>query len=209
MSVCKDIRFCVIELLQKHHVKCQKNEEERIIRGLTQYIEYLIFNMVSVVCMICLAINVKRLAKDHMEYMEKEVDKRCAIMRKSLKMKGGVFNTAAFYGVNEPQYTEANKMGDVMNVDWSKNIARPELKVTFASQSGGSKCSKVNKLVSKKIYSVFKFYKVSAKKNIRDRFVAMFNKYVEQLFFSLKKSAKLLTYKKVHSVLSKTKIMKK
>lgn len=212
MSVCKDIHFCVIELLKKHNIKCQKNEEEKIIRSLAQYMEYLIFNMVSVVCMICSVINIRRLQHEHMQYMEKEINKRCTIVKpqKRIGMKGGVFNTAAFYGVHEPQYTEANKMSDIMNVDWQKNIARPQLNIAFGSQSGGaSDCSKVDKLILKKIYSVFKYYKVSAKKNVRMRFVAMFNRYVEQLFYLLKKSAKLLTYKKVQSVLSRTKIMKK
>jgi hypothetical protein len=213
MSVCKDIHFCVTELLEKHNIKCQKNEEEKIIRSLTQYVEYLIFNMVSVCCMICTTINIRRLQHEHMQYMEKEINKRCNIVKskKRIGMKGGVFNTAAFYGVQEPQYTEANKMNDIMNVDWQKNIARPELKVSFASQSGGTttKCSKVNKLILKKIYSVFKFYKVSAKKNVHERFVIMFNKYVDQLFLLLQKSSKILTYTKLHSILSKTKIMKK
>jgi hypothetical protein len=212
MSVCKDIRFCVIELLKQYNIVCQNNEEEKIIQHLTQFFELLIFNMVSVACIICTVINVRRLQNEHMQYMEKEINKRCNIVKpkKRQGMKGGVFNTAAFYGVDEPQYSEANRMSDIMNVNWDKNIARPQLNATFGSQSGGTNnCMHVNKYILKKIYSVFKFYKVSAKKNIQDRFLLLFNKYIEQLFLLLKKSAKLLTYKKVYLVLSKTKIMKK
>lgn len=210
MSICKDIRFCVIELLDKYNVKCVKNEEEKVIARLTQYVEILIFTMVSIACMICVTIKIRRLLNEHMQYIEKEINKRCSIVRTKSsddhrRMKGGVFNTAAFYGIEEPQYTEANKMGDIMTVDWAKNIARPELKI-----SGGSgKCAKVNKLISKKILSVLKFYKVSAKQSVRNRFVMMFNRYVDQLFGLLHKSSRqMLTYKKLQSILSKTKIMK-
>lgn len=221
MSICKDIRFCVIELLHNHRIKCDKKDEEKIITRLTQYAEILIFTMISIACMICVTINIRRMLNEHMQFIEKEINKRCSIMKiKSSssdvrRMKGGVFNTAAFYGIEEPQYSEANKMGDIMNVDWSKNIARPELKIAFGStpqsQSGGSgNCDRVNQLISKQILSVLKFYKVSAKQSVRSRFVMIFNRYIEQLFGLLKKAStkQSLTYKKLQSILSRTKVMK-
>lgn len=219
MSMCKDIEYCAIEMLKKHNLKCNPADKAKIIELLSRYVEYLIFNMISVVCSICLSIGVKKLLEEHMQYLRAYVDKRCSMQKKprhSANMRGGAFNTAQFYGVPEPQYSAGNASGDIMNVDWQNGIARPAIPMTAFNQGGGASgaggasfCAKLNKILVRKINSMFKFFKLATKKGMSQLFVKLFDKYMNELFAKLKKICKTeLTLKKLQTVINKSQIMK-
>lgn len=210
MTNCKDVNYCVIEMMNKYKLQIKEKDKAKITNILSAYVDMLIFNIVAVTCVICLHIGVKRLMKEHVEHLIGYINKRCALKRKysNQLMSGGAFNTAAFYGVHEPQYSERNAGTDVMNVDWNNNIARPMLASTM---TGGAKrhCDKLNRIIFKKISDVFKFFKVHANKTIRQEFVNMFNKYVHELFSIIALSKKELTAEKLKTILKKSKLLQK
>lgn len=203
----REINFCIKELIKKHNIKVKESDYPKIMKLLSNYINYLIFNIVAVVCMITFSLGVKKLMNEHVKHLESYLDKRCgkyckSKLQKSRTMRGGVFNTAAFYGVNEPQYSADNKGTDLMNIDWDNNLARRALMTTM---SGGAVCVKLNKIIFKEIGKVFKFFKMSADANIKNDFVVFFHKYIDQLLNSVKGE---LTYLKLKSLIDKSKIMK-
>jgi hypothetical protein len=202
----REIKICIKELIKKHNIKVKDSDYPKIIELLSNYINYLIFNMVSVACAITLSLGVRKLISEHVKHLESYVDKRCGKyckLQQSQRMRGGVFNTAAFYGVNEPQYSVANKGTDLMNIDWDNNLVRRPLMTTM---SGGAVCAKLNKIIFKEIGKVFKFFKISVNKNIKNDFVIFFHKYMDQMLNSVKGE---LTYIKMKSLIDKSKIMKK
>jgi len=208
MSNCKDIKFCVVEMLSNSATKIYPKDKAKIINILTKYIDILIFNIVAVACVICLRLGMKKLLKEHVVHLQKYIDKRCCIKRSATysSMKGGAFNTAAFYGVNEPQYSTTNATTDVMNVDWVNNLARPRLNMTMF---GGMKhCNKLNSIIFKKISNIFKFFRVKATKSIIKDFVEIYNNHVHELFLNLEKSKKEISANKLLSIIKKSKILK-
>ena len=84
--------------------------------------ELLIFNIVAIVSIICLQIGIKKILLEHIIYVSKYIDKRCSLSKrkniKTNKMKGGAFNTAAFFGVNEPQYSKYNDTSDLLKINF-------------------------------------------------------------------------------------------
>jgi len=233
MTNCKDIEYCVMELLNKNKVNIDKKDNARVVSILVRYVNHLIFNMVAVACLICLTIGIKKLVKEHVQHLEGYIIKRCKLSGKNWalgrmnglvpvgrmkglvpagRMNGGsAFNTAAFFGVPEPQYSVANAGGDVMNIDWNNNIARPMLASTMTggrhviSQRPKSSCNKLQQTISREIYNVFKFFKISSNKEARDEFIRLLNVFVSELFAKLHKT-KVLTAKRLIDILKKSKI---
>lgn len=208
MSNCKNIKFCVVEMLNTSKIAINPKEKAKVVTLLTSYIDKLIFNIVAVVCVICLHIGVKKVVNEHIVHFKEHIDKRCNLKssRKNTKQKGGAFNTAAFYGVHEPQYSASNSTSDVMNVDWANNIARPKLGLTLFG--GARQCDKLNKIIYRQISNIFKFFKVKVTKIVINEFVQIYNNHVNQLFAQLGKSKKELSYSKLTSILKKSKILK-
>lgn len=227
MTNCKDVKFCVIEMLSKYNIKMHPKDYPKIVIILTEYVDKLIFNIIAVTCIICMQIGVRRLLKEHVEHLQGYIHKRCKLgitkrTNRQLMAGGSAFNTAAFYGVPEPQYSARNAGTDVMNIDWNNNIARPMLAstmtggkrmsnntVTVVEPKRRKSCDKVYKVVETEIYRVFKFFKVHANKYIRKEFVNIFYRYMTELFTHLAKSKGLLKVQKLRHMLKKSKIMQK
>ena len=156
-SKCKEITFCAKELLRTHHIRIEETNKKEVVVLLSNYIDLLIFNIVAVISIICANIGVKKVISQHIQHLSKYIDKRCLNSRKAASgkkgMSGGAFNTAAFYGVAEPQYSASNEGANIQTIDFSSGIARNALGMT-----GGSACAKLDKIILKKIRNVFKFF---------------------------------------------------
>lgn len=215
MSVmCKDIKYCSNEMLKYNKIRCVPADHAKIVEQLSYYIEYMLFNMITVVCIISFSVGVNKLFDSHMNYLQVYVDKRCSMQKKprqtnKTKQRGGVFNTATFFGQHESQYSAANSTADVMQANIQAGLARPALFSTLnGQQGGGSKCARLDKYIVRKINSIFRFFKLSTEKNVALTFLKLFNKYMSELFTKIKKSCKTeLTAQKLERVLSRTKIM--
>jgi len=165
MLDCKKIKICAIDILKtiKKHKKVKKSSEKKILSIIIKYIDRIIFNYVALASLICLKLGIKTLMFKHMSFISKCVDSLC-FKSDSKVMKGGAFNTAAFYGVNEENYKKENACSDIMNSDLSEYI-RPALKSTM---EGGAvlsaKCKVLNKLLELKLKKVFKHFNIKISK---------------------------------------------
>jgi len=121
-------------------------------------------------------------------------------------MSGGAFNTAAFFGVDESRHYRAeNVSGDIMNIDFANNVARPALGL----QMTGGACSKLNKAVKKKMKKIFKHFDVKISDKMLDvimeQFNKIFNNFIEKLTDTKASELKYANFKKL---IYKSKIMK-
>ena len=152
-SKCKEITFCAKELLRTNRIHIEDNHKKEVVVLLSNYIDLLIFNIVAVISIICANIGVKKVISQHILHLTKYIDKRCLNKRaagagaakKKGGMSGGAFNTAAFYGVAEPQYSASNEGANIQTIDFSSGIARNALDMTGGS--GGSACVKLDKII--------------------------------------------------------------
>jgi hypothetical protein len=121
-------------------------------------------------------------------------------------MRGGAFNTAAFFGVDESRHYRAeNVSGDIMNIDFANNVARPALGL----QMTGGACSKLNKAVKKKMKKIFNHFNVKISDKMLDvimeQFNEIFNNFIKKLTDTKASELKYSNFKKL---IYKSKIMK-
>jgi len=212
-SKCKEITFCAKELLRTNRIHIEDNHKKGVVVLLSNYIDLLIFNIVAVISIICANIGVKKVISQHIQHLSKYIDKRCLNKRAGAKaasgkkgsMSGGAFNTAAFYGVAEPQYSASNEGTNLQTIDLSSGIARNALSMT----GGAGACVKLDKIILKKIRNVFKFFNMKVDKEAIINIKAKYDTIIKDLYECIKKIKGGITASKVASVIKKSKIMKK
>ena len=219
MDKCKEITFCVKELLRTHriHINGEKDKSSIIVL-LSNYIDLLIFNIVAVISIICANIGVKRVISQHIEYLSKYIDKRCVNTKPGSKpgarrMNGGAFNTAAFYGVSEPRYSAANEGIDTQKIDFAGGIARNALLMTGGGRRHARhvtpNCVKLDKIILKKMRNVFKFFNMKVDREATAYIKVKYDIIIEDLFVRIKKIKGGVTSGRVAVLIKKSKIMKK
>ena len=211
MDKCKEITYCAKELLKTHKIHISDNHKDKIIVLISKYIELLIFNIVAVISIICLKIGVKKILSEHILHISKYIDKRCMSSKskkKGSRMSGGVFNTAAFFGVNEPQYSVNNDTSDLLKVNFEGNIARNAIPMSGGSSSS-SNCIKLDKIILKKIRNIFKFFNIKYVKDVPEQIKSKYYIFIEELFKNIMNIKGEITSKKVELLINKSKIMKK
>ena len=231
MVDCKDIKLCTFELMKsiKRRKPVNKMDEGKIVMLMNVYIDKLIFNIASLCALLCLKMGVKQILNNHMSYLIHYINKYCNSSRitgnsttviVSIKgsngqqqnklsrggMKGGAFNTAAFFGVDESRHYRAeNVSGDIMNIDFPNNVARPALGL----QMTGGACSKLNKVVKKKMKKIFNHFNVKISDKMLDvimeQFNEIFNNFIKKLTDTKATELKYANFKKL---IYKSKIMK-
>ena len=231
MVDCKDIKLCTLELMKsiKRRKPINKLDEGKIVMLMNIYIDKLIFNIASLCALLCLKMGVKQILNNHMSYLIHYINKYCNSSRitgnsttviVSIKgsngqqqnklsrggMKGGAFNTAAFFGVDESRHYRAeNVSGDIMNIDFANNVARPALGL----QMTGGACSKLNKVVKKKMKKIFNHFNVKISDKMLDvimeQFQEIINNFIKKLTDTKATELKYANFKKL---IYKSKIMK-
>jgi hypothetical protein len=218
----------------KRRKPINKMDEGKIVMLMNIYIDKLIFNIASLCALLCLKMGVKVILNNHMKYLIQYINKYCNSSRITSKsttvlvsikggsgkqsqktqqnkhskggMIGGAFNTAAFFGVDESRHYRAeNVSGDIMNIDFANNVARPALGL----QMTGGACSKLNKAVKKKMKKIFKHFDVKISDKMLDvimeQFNKIFNNFIEKLTDTKASELKYANFKKL---IYKSKIMK-
>jgi|688.fasta_scaffold02813_22 hypothetical protein len=218
MVDCKDIKICSQELLKI--IKAEKDikpvDERKILLLFSEYIDRLIFNIGALSSLLCLKIGIKRVLKEHSNFLMHYLNKYCKTKTKSAtkpsrknsnSMKGGAFNTAQFFGVDESnRYKVQNEGTDLLKIDFDNNIARPEIGL----MTGGQKCNKLNKIVKKKMKSVFAHFGVKIDNDSLEIIMNKFNDVLDDITDKIKKTkGSAVTYSNIKIILSKGKIMKK
>jgi hypothetical protein len=239
MIDCKDIKLCSLELIKsiKRRKPINKMDEGKIVMLMNIYIDKLIFNIASLCALLCLKMGVKQILNSHMNYLIYYINKYCNSSRITGKsttvlvsikggsscssgqsqqgqsansskggMRGGAFNTAAFFGVDESRHYRAeNVRGDIMNIDFANNVARPALGL----QMTGGACSKLNKVVKKKMKKIFNHFNVKISDKMLDVIMEQFNEIINNFINKLTDTkATELKYSNFKKLIYKSKIMK-
>ena len=218
MDKCKEITFCAKELLKTHRIHISDNHRNKVVILISNYIELLIFNIVAVISIICLNIGIKKVISLHMQHISKYIDKRCstkaakaakaAKANKHQAMRGGAFNTAAFYGVAEPNYSKDNDTSDLLKIDFDGGIARNAIQMSGGGLRKSLNCVKLDKIIIRKIKHIFKFFDIKYEKKVITLIKNNYDTIVDDLFDNIKAIKGDVTDKKVELLILKSKIMK-
>ena len=223
-NCCIKVKYCATEILKhiEKNKKVNEKDKDKIIQELSNIIEKILFNIVAIAALISLKAGVKKILGEHMIYIDKYINKLCNLSTssksnktgKKTSMKGGYFNTAAFFGGVEPNYKAENIGNDCLKIDFEGFIARPALNIT--PQNGGGEmiklnsCKKVTKQLRNKIIYVFKFFKINIDKNMPSILSQKLGLILDKIIVKIIKIKNSeININNIKKILNNTKILKK
>lgn len=179
------------KLCKEHHIMMKSSEKEKIIQQIALYIDALIFNVVSIICLITIINNNSKITNKTLEVGKKYIDTKCNFNYTKLtsKMSGGRLGSATFLGVNEPMYSSSNPTNDILPIDFNGELIRPQI--------GGSKMSKI---IYSYINSILSYHNVSANKDIKNEICKIIEHHINCLVSNLKSSGKTLTLNSINKI---------
>lgn len=201
----QDLRIFVVGLLKTNNINISKNANQSyIINKIADYIDALIFNIVSIACIVSILNGDKNIKKKNLDIIKKYIEDRCAFKYNKKGMKGGTFNTAAFYGINETMYKEENEGHDILGVDWSKEMARPQI-------GGGSKQKKLKDVssffIKKHIKNILQYHGIKASDEMTKVLLELIDYHIKCLIKNVKSCGKSINIKCLNSIVNKNKIL--
>ena len=156
---------CVDNLLKTNNLSVSVATTKVI----SAYIENIIFNIVSISCIIALINNTKTINKNNVDIVNKYINDICTI---TPKMKGGMaVLPSEYFGFDSGRYLSTNNSSDVLNINFESGIMRPQI--------GGGVVKKNTKSPYKAIINdVLKYYQIKASAVIIKCFISIIDDYV-------------------------------
>ena len=129
----KNINIYVSELSKKFNIPIKDNVAHKC---LCEYVENIIFNIVSIASIIALINNCKTINNKILDILDKYVLQTCTNKDKVKGGGGSIVMPSEFYGIDSGRYATTNVTPDVLSIDFNSGIMRPQI--------GGGKVRIVN-----------------------------------------------------------------
>lgn len=185
----------------------KKTDQDILINQLVIYIDALIFNIISIGCIISIINNSNSITKETLPIIKLYIEDKCEFKyKKSKKIMGGAFNTAAFYGANESMYKVENQGSDILGIKWSEGIIRPTIGQAGGGYGNKYKNSSYNYIKSH-VLNVLQYHNISAPKSILDELIKLIDHHIKCLIMNMKKCKKELTLNCIEKIIMKNKIL--
>jgi len=175
----KNINIYVNEISKKFNIDIKDKIAEKC---LCEYVENIVFNIVSIASIIALINNVKSINTKILEILNKYVLEACTKTIGKIKGGGGsIVLPSEFYGIDSTRYLTTNITNDILPIDFNNGILRPQI--------GGAGNTKMNPLKDA-ITEILASHKLKASVAITKKIAVIIENYLECLFkkLSLSKS---------------------
>jgi len=173
----------------------------KIMKQSTMYVDAIIFNIVSIFCLIAILNNTTQITDKTLEAGKGYIESKCNIKyQKNSQMTGGfILSSGTFLGKYEPMYNTGNNQLDTQTLDLFENAR---------NQIGGGMFSKALKALKKQIMShilmILKYHNVKASKIMKEEIQSIIMVHVEYLFQYMKEQ-KEITLKNLTKGIKKNK----
>lgn len=178
------------KLFSKNSIQLHTKDKYKILKQTSLYLDAVIFNIVSIFCLICIVNHGNIITSKTIEVGKMYVENKCSF-NYSMIGGDGRLGSATFLGVSEPMYSSRNSTEDILRVDYVAGTARPQI--------GGS-VDDVQKLLDKYIKDILDYHNVNASKSSQSEICKLIKFHINCFIDSLKKQNKPVTL----SLLSKT-----
>ena len=157
-----------------------KNDE--VMNCMCEYLETLIFNIVSIASLITLINNSKVIEKDALTLVHSYINNKC----EKVAIKGGTSLPSEFFGINSNSYNSTNNQANILNVDYVNGILRPQI-------GGGGKSKTSNKKsnhdwLKAKITKLIQHYNLTIREKEMNYLINIIYDNVNCLFFQIPKN---------------------
>jgi len=169
------------------------------IKCLHDCLDSIIFNIISIACIICYINNSKSISNQTLTIMNAYIIDNCSTNSSSVKKTGGnsIVMPSEFYGVDSGRYSPANITNDILNIDFNSQTLRPQI-------GGGIKKNHLTQVIDK----LLDYYKIKASKQIINKIIKIIDNYVNCLICKLKTIKKPVTNVIIKQVIKKNKLFK-
>jgi hypothetical protein len=187
------------DVIAKYKLQIAKDKTKDIHELLCKYMETLIFNIVSIASIITMINNSSTIKKQTIKLVKSYINDKCSDNTK--KMTGGMnILPSEFYGFDSSRYSETNATGDILTVDFTSGILRPQI-------GGGGKSSVDNKNILKKINEILNYYKLKASDSIVNDLLKLITIYTNCFFKQLKGTKVIITTAVINKIIKSNKTL--
>jgi len=152
-------------------------KSEKDYEGICEYLETLIFNIVSIASLITLINNSKIVERDALKLVHSYINDKCD----KVSIKGGTSLPSEYIGINSNLYNATNNQLDILNVDYVSGILRPQI-------GGGGKSKNSNhNWIKTKITKLLQHYNLTIKEKEMNYLINIIYDNVNCLFFQIPK----------------------
>lgn len=154
------------KLFEDNHIDIYAKEKYKIMQQIALYIDALIFNIVSIICLITIINNSNKISSKGLELGKRYIESKCqfnyAKVSKGGMMQGGSrLGSATFLGISEPMYRADNPTNDILITDFNSGILRPQI--------GGKKQKMQNdKLINLYMNSILSYHEMKASSDVKN-----------------------------------------
>jgi hypothetical protein len=169
----KKLSIYVNNLVEKYGLQLKSSATSKC---LCEYVENIVFNIVSISAIISFINNCKSINSNTLEIVSSYIKENCG----NITIKGGggaIVMPSEFYGINSGRYNVLNNTTDVLNVDFNNGIARTQI-------GGGKEKSPFIPVVK----DIINYYKLKASSVIINKIVKIIEGYLDCLMMKLKEN---------------------
>ncbi len=164
------------QLIKKYGLSIKSN----VNMCLCSYIEAIIFNIITIASIITFINNCKSINKETLHILKDYIHQSCG--KTTIKGGGGaIVLPSEFYGVNSGNYAATNNQMDLLPINFSGNVIRPQI-------GGGTK--KESSPISSIIKKFLSYFHLRASNDIIKEIVHIIDNYIDCLMNKLKHVSK-------------------
>jgi|LakMenEpi03Aug12_release.lakeMendotaPanAssembly.Ray.scaffolds.fasta_scaffold00514_43 hypothetical protein len=186
------------DVIAKYKLQIAKDKTKDVHELLCKYMETLIFNIVSIASIITMINNCSTIKKQTIKLVKSYINDNC---NANTKQTGGMnVLPSEFYGFDSGRYSETNASGDILAVDFTSGILRPQI-------GGGGQSSVDNKNILKKINEILNYYKLKASDSIVNDLLKLITIYTNCFFKQLKGTKTIITTAVINKIIKSNKTL--
>lgn len=173
-----------------NYLKSVINKYDLIVKGdevvncMCEYLETLIFNIVSIASLITLINNSKVIEKDALNLVHSYINDKC----EKVAIKGGTSLPSEYFGVDSHLYNSTNNQADILNIDYVNGILRPQIGGGGKSKPSNKKNANNHNWLKAKIIKLIQHYNLTIKEKEMNYLINIIYDNVNCLFFQIPKN---------------------
>jgi len=182
------------DLVTKYKLSLAKDKTKDIHQLLCKYIETLVFNIVSIASIITMINNSDKIKKETITLVKSYINDKC-----NQKLTGGTTGMPSeYYGYDSGIYNSNNATGDILNIDFTSGILRPQI-------GGGENKNIYDKIFMSKIHEILNYYKLKSSDSINNALLKLIYTHVNCFFKQLKNSKLTLNNASINKIIKSNK----
>lgn len=184
-----------VKLYASHGITLHVKDKYAIIEQTAIYIDALLFNIVSIYCLIATINDSSRITSETLHVGNKYLEDKCDF---SYSMSGGRLGSATFLGMNEPMYSVNNPTHDILNIDFNSDIIRPQI--------GGAHV--YAKIISTCVNAILKYHHIKASKHIKHAIISTILFHIQCFIDCLRKCKGPIKKNMIEKIVKRHKILR-